>query len=116
MWAKSFFFKKRPKKHAAIDEDIAEITKVIKTYTNQSRIRLEHINPCMSPELAELNMKEVKIINSGIEAHQKRLSTLGKMKHKQMISQDELDLLTMMPVFQKYENYPNVDSVVASPW
>ena len=114
MSSNSFFVRKCIKQDAVIDVDIAEITKIIQAYKMQSRMQLQLIQPYTSPELADLFMNTVKVINSGVKTHQKRLSTLEKIKNNQPVSQVELDRLTMMPVFQKYEKYSNPDSVSAS--
>ena len=110
----SFFVKKCIMKDAAIDVDITEIKTMIQAYRKQSMIQLQLIQPYTSPELAELFMNSVKVINAGVKTHLNRLSTLEKIKNNQPVSQEELDCLTKMPVFQKYEKYSNIDSVPAS--
>lgn len=114
MSSTSFFVKGRIQQDVSIDVDIAEITKIIKAYEKKSADTIQRLQKYTSPELAEHFMKVVKILNNGIELHQKRLSTLEKIKNNQMISQSELDHLVKMPVFQKYEGYCNIDRDLAS--
>lgn len=103
-----FFVTGRLAQDVTIDEDIAEMRRVIQGYTKQAALYLQRIENYMTPELVNSNMDMVKIFNNGAEAHKKRLSTLEKIKNNNMVLQSELDLLTMMPVFTKYETYSNI--------